>query len=129
MSRRRFLEGVGAGAVWTALVSKLEAQAGGAASPKRFLIIQRPVGTVYENWWPTGNGTTFTLSRILNGFATNRERMIVFRDLKLPLDGSVGGGHERGTVLMLTGQRTKELYPGNGGDDPMAEGPASTSCS
>ena len=31
---------------------------------------------------------------------------------------------ERGTVLMLTGVRTVELYPGNGGDDPMAEGPS-----
>jgi hypothetical protein len=124
MSRRRFLEGVGAGAVWAALVGKLEAQAGGAGSPKRLLIVQRPVGTVYENWWPTGNGSTFTLSRILTGFASNRERMIVFRDLKLPHEGSVGGGHERGTVLMLTGQRTKQLYPGNGGDDPMAEGPS-----
>jgi hypothetical protein len=48
--------------------------------------------------------------------------MVVLRDLKLPHEGSVGGGHERGTVLMLTGQRTKTLYPGNGGDDPQAEG-------
>ncbi|HEX6245172.1 MAG TPA: DUF1552 domain-containing protein [Polyangiales bacterium] len=123
-SRRRFLEGVGATAVWAALVDKLEAQANGAGSPKRFLVIQRPVGTVYENWWPKGTGTTFTLSRILTAFQANRERMIVFRDLKLPHEGSVGGGHERGTVLMLTGKRTKALYPGNGGDDPQAEGPS-----
>jgi hypothetical protein len=124
LSRRRFLEAVGAGVVWTALVSKLEAQAQEAPPPKRFLVIQRPVGTVYENWWPTGTGADFTLSRILKGFEANRSRMIVFRDLKLPHEGSVGGGHERGSVLMLTGQRTKALYPGNGGDDPQAEGPS-----
>lgn len=124
VSRRRFLEGVGASAVWAALVNKLEAQAEGAASPKRLLIIQRPVGTVYENWWPTGSGSSFTLSRILTAFQAQRERMIVLRGLKLPHEGSVGGGHERGTVLMLTGQRTKTLYPGNGGDDPVAEGPS-----
>jgi hypothetical protein len=124
VSRRRFLEGVGGGALWLALVNKLEAQADGAGSPKRLLIIQRPVGTVYENWWPKGTGTSFTLSRILTAFQENRERMIVMRDLKLPHEGSVGGGHERGTVLMLTGQRTKVLYPGNGGDDPQAEGPS-----
>lgn len=124
VSRRRFLEGVGAGALWVALVNKLEAQAEGAGSPKRFLVVQRPVGTVYENWWPKGTGANFTLSRILTAFEANRERMIVLRDLKLPSDGSVGGGHERGTVLMLTGQRTKTLYAGNGGDDPQAEGPS-----
>jgi hypothetical protein len=124
VSRRRFLEGVGATAVWAALVNKLEAQAEGATPPKRFLVMQRPVGTVYENWWPKSNGANFPLSRILTGFQANRERMIVLRDLKLPFDGSVGGGHERGTVLMLTGQRTKTLYPGNGGDDPQSEGPS-----
>jgi hypothetical protein len=48
----------------------------------------------------------------------------VLRDLDLPSAGSVGGGHERGTVLMLTGARTRELYPGNGGDDPVATGPS-----
>jgi hypothetical protein len=124
VSRRRFLEGVGGGALWLALVNKLEAQDNGAGSPKRLLIIQRPVGTVYENWWPKGTGTNFTLSRVLNEFAALRSQMIIMRDLKLPFDGSVGGGHERGTVLMLTGQRTKTLYPGNGGDDPQAEGPS-----
>jgi len=123
-SRRRFLESVGAGALWLSLVNKLEAQAQAGGAPTRLLIIQRPVGTVYENWWPKGTGTSFTLSRTLTAFQDQRERMVVFRDLKLPFDGSVGGGHERGTVLMLTGQRTKVLYPGNGGDDPQAEGPS-----
>jgi Protein of unknown function (DUF1552) len=124
LSRRSFLAGVGGTAVWTGLVNKLEAQEQGAPPPKRFLVIQRPVGTVYENWWPTGTGTSFTLSRIQKPFAPLQKQLVVFRDLKLPFDGSVGGGHERGSVLLLTGQRTKELYPGNGGDDPMAEGPS-----
>ncbi len=124
VSRRRFLEGVGGGALWLALVNKLEAQDAGAGSPKRLLIIQRPVGTVYENWWPKSGGANFPLSRILMAFEANRDKMIVFRGLKFPHEGSVGGGHERGTVLMCTGQRTKTLYPGNGGDDPQSEGPS-----
>ncbi|MEY4580406.1 MAG: hypothetical protein RL701_5109 [Pseudomonadota bacterium] len=124
LSRRNFLSGVAGTAVWGALLSKLEAQDQGAAPPKRFLVVQRPVGTVYENWWPKGTGTSFTLSRILTPFAPLQSRMVVLRDLKLPFDGSVGGGHERGSVLLLTGARTKQLYPGNGGDDPMAEGPS-----
>lgn len=123
-SRRRFLQGVGAAVGMASVLKGLEMAAEGAPSPKRFLIVQRPVGTVYENWWPQGNGSDFQLSRIMQPFAPLKDRMIVMRDLKLPFDGSVGGGHERGTVLMLTGQRTTELYPGNGGDDPMAAGPS-----
>jgi hypothetical protein len=122
LSRRSFLMGVAGASTWAALLSRLEAQAEGEPPPKRFLVIQRPVGTVYENWWPQGSGTSFSLSRILNSFEPLRDRMVVLRDLKLPHEGSVGGGHERGSVLLLTGSRTRELYPGNGGDDPIATG-------
>ncbi|MGK4008226.1 DUF1552 domain-containing protein [Sorangium sp. So ce1036] len=123
-SRRRFLQGIGAAAGLVTVLKGLESAAEGATAPKRLLIVQRPVGTVYQNFWPKGGGTDFTLSRILDPFASMKDRMIVMRDLKLPFEGSVGGGHERGTVLMTTGQRTKKLYPGNGGDDPVAEGPS-----
>jgi hypothetical protein len=122
LSRRHFLTSVGAGLAWSALVGKLEALDEGAAPPRRFLVIQRPVGTVYDKWWPTSDSPTS--SRILAPFEPLRERMVVFRDLDLPHHGSRGGGHELGTVLMLTGRRTTELYPGNGGDDPMAMGPS-----
>ena len=122
LSRRRFLEAVGGAVGLAAFADSLEATAQDPVPFRRLLIIQRPVGTVYENWWPQGDGVNFTLSRILTQFEAHRQRMAVLRDLDLPSDGSVGGGHERGSVLMLTGARTTELYPGNGGDDPMAEG-------
>ena len=124
ISRRRFLEGTGGAIGLAAFANGFEAFAQGAPAMRRLLVIQRPVGTVYENWWPTGTGTSYTPSRILMKFMAHRERMIVLRDLDLPSAGSVGGGHERGSVLMLTGTRTRELYPGNGGDDPMSEGPS-----
>jgi hypothetical protein len=122
VSRRRFLEATGGALGLAAFARSFEALAQPQVPIRRLLIIQRPVGTVYENWWPEGTGTSFELSRILTQFAAHRERMVVLRDLNLPSNGSVGGGHERGSVLMLTGARTVELYPGNGGDDPMAEG-------
>jgi hypothetical protein len=102
-------------------VEQAEAQ---ALAPQRILFVQRPVGTVPRNWFPTGEGPEFELSRILQPFAPLRDRMVLFEDLALPFIGSVGGGAERGTVLMLTGTRTRRLYPGNGGDDPMAEAPS-----
>ena len=125
LKRRNFLAGLGGAVGLASFLGKLEQlEAAGPMPIKRFLSIQRPVGTVYENWWPTGSGTSYTASRVLQKFEALRERMIIFRSLKLPHEGSVGGGHERGTVLMVTGERTVALYPGNGGDDPYAEGPS-----
>ncbi len=122
--RRSFLAGIGAAAGLFTLLRRMELAEAQAVATQRVLFIQRPVGTVAQNWFPQGQGQNFTLSRILQQFAALRERMIVFEDIELPSNRSVGGGHERGTVLMLTGARTTRLYPGNGGDDPIAEGPS-----
>jgi hypothetical protein len=124
ISRRRFIEGTAGAIGLAAFANSFEALAQAPTDMRRLLIIQRPVGTVYENWWPQGSGMSYTASRILKKFDVHRERMIGFRGLDLPSAGGVGGGHERGSVLMLTGLRTRELYPGNGGDDPKAEGPS-----
>ncbi len=127
LSRRTFLSSVGAATGLVTLLDRLEAQEAGEVTPKRFMVIQRPVGTIFDNWWPSGNGSdlsTYTLSRILEPFAPLRDKMIVLRGLGLPYGGSAGGGHERGTVLTVTGRRAPKLYPGNGGDDPYAEGPS-----
>jgi hypothetical protein len=122
--RRGFLAGIGAAVGLATLLRRMEEAEAQAVTRQRVLFIQRPVGTVVQNWFPTAGGSDFALPRILQSFAPLRERMVVFEDLQLPSNGSVGGGHERGTVLMLTGARTRRLYPGNGGDDPMAEGPS-----
>ena len=120
-----FISGLGAALGLHAFLQRMElAEAQGLPAPQRVLFIQRPVGTVAQNWFPDGSGSNYTPSRILMPFAPLRDRTIVFEDLRLPSNGSVGGGHERGTVLMLTGTRTTRLYPGNGGDDPIAEGPS-----
>jgi hypothetical protein len=122
--RRSFLQSIGAAAGLASFLRGLEQAEAQVAAPQRILFLQRPVGTVPQSWFPAGNGPDFEPSRILQQFAALRDRMVVFEDIRLPSDGSVGGGHERGTVLMLTGKRTTRLYPGNGGDDPIAEGPS-----
>src|SRR5690606_40746303 len=106
-SRRAFLGSVGAAAGLVSMLDRLAAQEEGGGPVRRLITVQRPVGTIPENWWPTGSGTdlsTFTLSRILQPFAPLRDRMVVFRGLGLPYDGSSGGGHERGTVLTEIGR-------------------------
>jgi hypothetical protein len=122
--RRSFLQSIGAAAGLASFLRGLEQAEAQALAPQRILFYQRPVGTVPQNWFPAGNGADYEPSRILQQFTPLRDRMVVFEDIRLPSNSSVGGGHERGTVLMLTGVRTTRLYPGNGGDDPIAEGPS-----
>jgi hypothetical protein len=125
LSRRNFIQGLGGGLGLVGFLRGVEAQEQGTlTAPRRYLVIQHPVGTIAQNYWPSGNGSDFELSRILAPFEPLRERMIVLGGLNLPTGGGVGGGHERGTVALVTGKRTVSLYPGNGGDDPQAEGPS-----
>jgi hypothetical protein len=121
-TRRNFLKGSCATAVafW---LRRAEAFAQGAPSPKRFLVMHHPVGTVRDNWVCKGSETEFELSRILTPFEPLKNYMCILDGIDIVANG-VGGGHEQGTVVMMTGVRTTELYPGNGGDDPKAAGPS-----
>ncbi|MEY4580023.1 MAG: hypothetical protein RL701_4726 [Pseudomonadota bacterium] len=121
-TRRNFLHGGCATAVafW---LRRSEAFAQGATSPKRFLVIHHPVGTVKANWTCTGTETNFTLSKILAPFEPVKSHMVVLDGMDIVARGT-GGGHEQGTVTVMTGVRTTTLYPGNGGDDPKAAGPS-----
>ena len=121
-TRRNFLYGGCATAVgfW---LRRAEAFAQGAQAPKRLMIIHHPVGTVRNNWLCTGTETDFKLSRILAPFEPVKSKMVVLDGIDIIATG-VGGGHEQGTVTVMTGVRTKELYTGNGGDDPKSAGPS-----
>src|SRR4029078_3658271 len=92
----------------------------GARARTPLLGIRHPVGPVRDNWAISGNSETdFELSRILAPFEPVKNYMTILDGIDIPAIG-VGGGHEQGTVTMMTGVRTTELYPGNGGDDPKA---------
>ncbi len=126
-SRRIFLGAIGGAAGLVGLLDRLEAQEEGDPPIRRLFTVQRPVGTIWDNWWPSGNGSDlagYTLGRIMEPFESLKDKMVIFRGIGLPHKGSAGGGHERGTVLTVTGRRAPNLYPGNGGDDPYAEGPS-----
>ncbi len=125
LSRRNFLAGLGGAVGLASFLRHVEAQEVGAADFRRLLFVQRPVGTWGPNWFPQGSGQNYTLSPILQPLGVHKSDMVVFGNgLKLPTEGSAGGGHELGTTIMLTGVRSPNLYPGNGGDDPYNEGPS-----
>lgn len=127
VSRRKFISGIGGAVGLSTWLGRAIAQEQGQVDPRRLVVFQRPVGTIYQHWWPQGSGTNlsnYTFPRILAPFNSFKQDMAVFRGLGLPHGGSAGGGHERGTVLTVTGRRCPTLYAGNGGDDPQAEGPS-----
>ncbi len=127
LNRRNFLHSLSGAAGLVTWLDRAVAQSEGTLDPRRFMIMQRPVGTIAENFWPGGNSNSLMdteLSRILSPFEAHKQDMSIFRGLGLPFDGSAGGGHERGTLLCVTGRKSPELYPGNGGDDPVSTGPS-----
>lgn len=127
ISRRKFLGGLGGAVGLATWLDRAIAQDAGTVDPRRLIVFQRPVGTIHQHWWPSGSGgslSNYQASRIMTPFWEHRNDMVVFRGLGLPHGGSAGGGHERGTVLTVTGRRCPTLYAGNGGDDPQAEGPS-----
>ncbi len=127
LSRRNFLWGLGGAAGLSTWLDRAVAQEQGLVDPRRLVVFQRPVGTIHQHWWPQGNGSdlnNYMLPRILSPLSAYRNDMVVFRGLGLPHAGSNGGGHERGTLLSVTGRKCPTLYPGNGFDDPQSEGPS-----
>jgi hypothetical protein len=107
------------------MLKNVEGQAAGATSPPRLLVTHHPVGTIRNEWLPSGSGTGFTFSRILSVFEPVRERIIIIDGLSHNQPGAVGGGHEAGTVLMMTGTRTTLTRGGQPEtDDPPADGPS-----
>ncbi len=127
LTRRKFLYGLGGAVGLASWLSRAIALEQGLLTPRRFIVYHRPVGTVQAHWWPDGAGTdlsSYQMSRILTPFMPHLSDMVVLRGLGLPYDGSSGGGGECGLVLSMTGRRCPNLYEGNGGDDPMAEGPS-----
>ncbi len=126
-SRRSFLTAVGGSAGLYALLRNVEAQAEGQTSPARFLITHHPVGTIYNAWLCKGTTTDYTFSPILKPWedAGLRGDLTIIDGMSLGSIGGPGGGHEKGTVIMTTGNPTKLTRTGQTEtDDPHADGPS-----
>ena len=127
-SRRSFISATGAAIGLHTLLKNTEAMAQTATTaPKRLLVTHHGVGTVRYAWTPTGTGTTYTTSPILKPLedAGLRPDMIIVDGLNMDGIAGPGGGHEKGTVVMMTGTPTKGTRTGQTEtDDAMAAGPS-----
>src|SRR6201999_4266303 len=60
-----------------------------------------PHGTVWDNWRPSGSGSSFSLSRILAPLAPVQKKLVVIDGLGIRADG-VGAPHTKGPALLWT---------------------------
>jgi hypothetical protein len=130
--RRSFLRGVGGAVGLKIMLRNMEASAQGAKSPPRLLITHWPVGTVIPDFIPKPSTNPAIPSNvnspILMPFATaglGGDMTVLFgvTTSRLPTNG--GGGHEGGTVVMMTGVGAPGTRAGETeGDDAFAGGPS-----
>jgi hypothetical protein len=133
-ARRSFLAGLGGACGLEILLRNLEAAAEGVAPPPRFLMMHWPVGTIRNQFIPSGSGSEYTTSKteqgpgyIISPFDTPelRPHTIVLHGFNMDGIRGVGGGHEDGTPFATTGAHSPGTR-GNGGeiDDGCAGGPS-----
>jgi hypothetical protein len=121
LARRSFLRGAGRAAGLGALLRGIEASAQGQRPPVRFLVIHHPVGTVRDQWLPSGGASNLVLSPILAPFQPLQSNMTVIDGLNIVAAGSGNRTHEGGMVAIMTGQPT---FGKIGQQDHLAGGPS-----
>jgi Protein of unknown function (DUF1552) len=107
--------------------------AGGAAGPKRLVLLYNPNGTIPEAFWPGAGATEteFELGRILAPLADFKARMLLLRGLNITLadqsgKGFPGGPHQKAIGGLFTGRelQTGTMADGDGSLAGWANGPS-----
>src|SRR5262245_41869263 len=113
--RRTFLRGIGATLALPLLDSMIPALAGQntAARPvNRLGIVYVPNGVIMDRFTPATEGAGFEMTRILEGIAPFRDRMLVLSGLNQnearQLPGEAAGDHPRACAAYLTGVHCKQ---------------------
>lgn len=135
-ARRSFLAAVGGAVGFHSLLRSMEAGAQNMGPPPRFLMMHWPVGTIRNQFIPTGTGTAYTTAKdagsrgpgyIISPFDTPelRPHTIIMHGFNMQGISGQGGGHEDGTPFATTGANSPGTRS-NGGeaDDGCAGGPS-----
>ncbi|MEM9458204.1 MAG: DUF1552 domain-containing protein [Myxococcota bacterium] len=123
MPRRRFLQGVAAAGALGPLVPLLHSEAADGEFPCRLILLFSPNGSLQEQWEPTGTGTDFTLSEILEPLEPHRDSLNIVSGLRMRTQGP-GGAHRRGIGHLWTGAPLLEgnEFPSNNGNTGWGSG-------
>jgi hypothetical protein len=149
VSRRALLRGAGAAVALPLLESMTPVLAAPAQATPRFACIYVPHGATMAKWTPSGTGSDFPLSEILQPLEPHRRYLNVVSGLGLPSangnDASAEANHTRSSACFLSGSQPllgpraqlgvtvdQVAAAGIGGDTPLpslevgVEGPAFT---
>jgi hypothetical protein len=135
LSRRTFLQGVGATVGLPLLDSMVAAQTPlrqTAAAPKtRFVAFYVPHGATMDKWTPATEGTGFAFTEILKPLEPHRDRVNIISGLAHPYvagaggaDVSAGANHTRAAAVFLTGavpERGAQAHLGVSADQVAAQ--------
>jgi len=101
-SRRRLLQGLGAGAALLPFVPTMRSEAAEDDPPRRLVLMFSSNGTLHEAWKPTGSEASFTLGEILEPLSPFQDRVNVLDGLRLQWGGQAGQ-HFLGMAGLWTG--------------------------
>lgn len=122
LNRRTVLRGLGGVAIGLPFLEAMQpkrAIAGGAVTPKRFIVMYSSNGTVMRNWLPSATGSNFPISDILSPLDTStlRPHLNVLSGIDMASAHKLGGnGHSVGMTNMLTCRPFTEIEGTEFGD-------------
>ncbi|MBL9188811.1 MAG: DUF1552 domain-containing protein [Opitutaceae bacterium] len=124
LNRRQFLRGLGATVALPVFASSLRPVARAAAplageglgvtatgAPLRMAFVYFPNGALQDHWWPTGEGSDFTLAKTMEPLAPLKRSIQILGGLdhKNATAGNDGAGdHARANATFLTGARARK---------------------
>ena len=114
LSRRTFLQGVGAAIalpMLDAMTPALASASPASKAPVRLVFAYVPNGIIMKDWTPTGVGKDYELSRILSPLKAYRDDMLVLSGLADHNGNELGDGagdHARAGASFLTGVHCKK---------------------
>jgi len=118
ISRRSFLRGLGAGVALAPFVPLLNATGQEMRYPKRLILFYSPDGTGYNDWAPSGSGTSYTPGAIHEPLMAHKPNINILGGLSLTAAGA-GEGHAYGMCGLWTASRCKEGTLFDGGNEHM----------
>lgn len=115
ISRRHFLQGLGAASVALPLLPSL-GYAQNTQYPKRLVFFYSANGTVPFRWVPSGTENNWQLSEILEPLQSHKDDLLVLEgvDMRVTSRGP-GAAHQRGMGAILTGRPLNDGDFGGGG--------------
>jgi hypothetical protein len=110
LARRTFLRGVGAAVALPWLDAMVPALGASPRPGLRLGFVYVPNGVFLPNWVPTGEETTFELSRTLKALEPVKSRMVLVTGLsnRQAAIGAGGGAHSKCSTAWLSGTYPKE---------------------